>query len=190
MITIVSGLPRSGTSMMMLMLGAGGMNVFTDSNRKADRYNRKGYLEHEMVKRLINDNLWLKDTEQKVVKVVAPLIFHLPNRFNYKVIFMERNLKEIISSQQKMRAKSKTARTLPYSTALETAFKTYLKQVDLWLQSNSNVSLLRISYHQTLENPMKTATKVADFLPHPLNLDAMVGMVMPKLNTIKTSPFL
>ena len=185
MITVVSGLPRSGTSMMMMMLDAGGMNVFTDGVRKADRFNRQGYWEHEAVKRLINDNSWLKEAENKVIKVVAPLVLHLPNRFDYKVIFVERNLREIIRSQQMVRAKSRSASKAPYPVALEMAFKNYLKQVDAWIKSNSNVKLLRISYNKTLENPIDTAYEVAEFLYRPLDLDAMVDKVMPRLQRVK-----
>ncbi|MCA1601952.1 MAG: sulfotransferase [Acidobacteria bacterium] len=106
-IIIVSGLPRSGTSMMMRMLEAGGINVLTDGIRKADEDNPEGYYEVELVKTLKqqSDKLWLGDARGKAVKVISALLDTLPQSYRYKVIFMNRNLAEVIASQNKMRAR-------------------------------------------------------------------------------------
>ena len=99
---IVSGLPRSGTSMMMQMLAAGGLEIFTDNERKADENNKKGYYEHEAVKNLAKNKSWLPQADGKAVKIITQLISHLPLNYRYKIIFMEREITEILSSQQKM----------------------------------------------------------------------------------------
>ena len=102
MITIVSGLPRSGTSLMMQILKAGGMEVLTDGVRNADINNPRGYFEYEKVKSLQTDNSWLAEAENKVLKVITQLVHYLPLNFNYYVIVMKRKIDEIILSQNKM----------------------------------------------------------------------------------------
>ncbi len=101
-VIIVSGLPRSGTSVMMQMLAAGGAVPFTDHVREPDENNPKGYLEADIVKKLPRKNDWLPEANGKVVKVVSPLIPYLPQGVKYKVVIMERNLDEIVDSQQMM----------------------------------------------------------------------------------------
>src|SRR5205807_2541464 len=101
-ITIVSGMPRSGTSMMMQMLAAGGLEILTDNIRTKDENNPKGYLEYQKVKNLANDNSWMREGENKVIKVIAQLLQYLPSDYQYKVVFMERDMEEIIQSQQIM----------------------------------------------------------------------------------------
>ncbi|MEQ9351200.1 MAG: alkaline phosphatase family protein [Vicingaceae bacterium] len=104
-IYIVSGLPRSGTSMMMQLLNAGGADIFTDGKRKADNSNPKGYLEHEGIKQLARNRQLLADAKDKVVKVVAPQLKFLMPKFKYKVIFMDRKVEEVVASQHKMSGK-------------------------------------------------------------------------------------
>ncbi|MFC2085810.1 hypothetical protein ACFLRO_01215, partial [Bacteroidota bacterium] len=101
-ITVVSGLPRSGTSMMMQMLDKGGLEPFVDDKREADENNPRGYYEHEAVKSLARNKQWLPQAEGKVVKVIANLLTHLPANFHYRVIFMERDITEIVTSQKRM----------------------------------------------------------------------------------------
>src|SRR5690349_16306757 len=101
-ITIVSGLPRSGTSMMMKMLLAGGMEVLTDNLRAADDDNPRGYFEFEKVKKLGSESDWLKDAGGKAVKIVSAFLKHLPPQYNYKIIFMQRKMNEVLASQQQM----------------------------------------------------------------------------------------
>ena len=106
-ITIVSGLPRSGTSMMMRMLEAGGMEVVTDNIRKANGDNPHGYFEFEKVKKIKEDSSWLDETFGKVFKMVSMLLYELPSDKNYKIIFMKRNMKEIMASQRIMLKKAR-----------------------------------------------------------------------------------
>ena len=101
-VVVVSGLPRSGTSMMMQMLNAAELTPYTDSKREADENNPKGYFESEIAKQLARTNTWIEECQGKVVKIVAPLIPYLPQKFRYKVIFMDREIEEIIESQSKM----------------------------------------------------------------------------------------
>src|SRR5687768_1736541 len=101
-ITVVSGLPRSGTSMMMKMLEAGGLEPVVDHVRKPDEDNPKGYYEFERVKALENDREWLPEAKGKFVKVISMLLRHLPADHRFKVIFMQRNMPEVLASQKKM----------------------------------------------------------------------------------------
>src|SRR6185369_5935200 len=101
-VIIVSGLPRSGTSMMMSMLVAGGIKAMTDSIRTADEDNPKGYFELEKVKELEKDHLWLSDAAGKAIKIISALLKHLPREYPYKTIFMRREMKEILASQRQM----------------------------------------------------------------------------------------
>ena len=101
-VTVVSGLPRSGTSMMMRMLEAGGMEPVTDDLRTADEDNPKGYYEFERVKDLERDQAWLEDARGRFVKVISMLLRHLPSGHRYKIIFMRRKMEEILASQRQM----------------------------------------------------------------------------------------
>ena len=101
-ITIVSGLPRSGTSMMMKMLEAGGMELLTDEIRTADADNPKGYYEFERVKQIELDAEWLEDSRGKAVKMIAALLKHLPPDYDYEIIFMRRDIREVLASQRRM----------------------------------------------------------------------------------------
>jgi hypothetical protein len=98
-VIIVSGLPRSGTSLMMQMLDAGGIPIFTDNKRSADESNPKGYYEHEKVKTIRKDKKWLSDASGKAVKIISHLLYHLPGKYNYKIIFMLRELSEVVQEQ-------------------------------------------------------------------------------------------
>src|ERR1700690_2105232 len=102
MITIVSGLPRSGTSLMMQMLAAGGMDVLADGERKADTDNPKGYLEWERIKRLPKEPGLIAEAEGKVVKVISQLILSLPDGHEYRIVFMQRPMPEVLKSQEEM----------------------------------------------------------------------------------------
>src|ERR1700675_612032 len=102
MITIVSGLPRSGTSLMMQMLDAGGLPVLSDGERKADTDNPRGYLEWERIKQLPKQPALIAEAEGKVVKVISQLLLSLPEGHEYRVIFMQRPLPEVLKSQDEM----------------------------------------------------------------------------------------
>src|SRR5262245_12295550 len=109
-ITIVSGLPRSGTSMMMSMLEAGGLGALTDGIRAADEDNPKGYYEFERVKKIKQDTAWLADAKGRVVKMISQLLLDLPAAYQYRIIFMRRNIDEILASQKQMMVRRGTAK--------------------------------------------------------------------------------
>ena len=112
-IVIVSGLPRSGTSMMMKMLEAGGIPLLTDSIRQADEDNPKGYYEFERAKKLPDgDTAWLKEARGKAVKIIAALLMELPQGYTYQVLFMHRNIQEVLASQSKMLARRGEEKTV------------------------------------------------------------------------------
>ncbi|MBK8564074.1 MAG: alkaline phosphatase family protein [Saprospiraceae bacterium] len=187
--TIVSGLPRSGTSMMMQMLEAGGMTIFTDKERTADESNPKGYYEHEAVKNLQKNKSWLPQAKDKVVKVIAHLLKHLPLHYRYKLIFMERDMMEVISSQQKMLARNgKRVKEDTLPMHLVTAFEQSLKEVKHWAATHSNVDVLYIAHAETIEMPFMTAIKVNEFLGGVLDVEAMAQAVDASLHREKTSP--
>jgi len=130
MITIVSGLPRSGTSLMMQMLSAGGLPVLSDGERKADTDNPKGYLEWERIKQLPKDSSLIAEAEGKVVKVISQLILSLPPGHEYRVVFMERPLPEVLKSQDEMLRRRGNANSNTDTLAIEAAFQRHLIEVN------------------------------------------------------------
>lgn len=178
-IFVVSGLPRSGTSMMMQMLAEGGAPMLTDEKREADVNNPKGYMEYEKVKKLHVDQDWLDEAQDKTVKVVAPLLHFLPEKFGYKVILMERDLSEVITSQQKMLGKDTRKDTLPM--ALFTAYKNQLNKVEAWSESQPKVQVLKVQYSNVIEKPLEEAERIAAFLELPLDTRKMASVVDPEL---------
>src|ERR1700690_4053692 len=138
MITIVSGLPRSGTSLMMQMLSAGGMQVLSDGERKADTDNPKGYLEWERIKQLPKDPSLIAEAEGKVVKVISQLILSLPAGHEYRIVFMQRPLPEVLKSQDEMLRRRGNAESLADNSAIEDAFQRPLIEVNKWLAGRPN----------------------------------------------------
>jgi len=142
-IYIVSGLPRSGTSMMMQMLESGGLELFTDGEREKDENNPKGYKEHEAVKTLPRNKRWRPQATGKVIKVIAQLLPHLSSRFEYRIVFMERDLEEVVISQRKMldRLGKRKADDVYPLTLIET-YKKQLQKAKRWLSSRENIKVL------------------------------------------------
>ncbi len=174
---IVSGLPRSGTSMMMQMLKDAGVEILADEKRKADRNNPKGYLELQAVKKLDKDNSCLENVEGKAVKVISHLLEYLPEDKNYKIIFMDRNMDEIIQSQQKMLKKELN----DFPPEVVNAFKKEIKNVELWVEENDNIEMIRINYSDVIREPEERVQKILDFLDLDLNKRKMVEVVDPDL---------
>ncbi len=185
-ITIVSGLPRSGTSMMMQMLNAANVPIFMDDEREADENNQKGYFEHKAVKALARDKSWLSLATNKAVKIVAPLLVHLPGNYHYKVIFMERDIHEILSSQQKMlvRMGKKTSQdTLPLK--LLSSYEKVLRDAKEWSLRSPNVEILFVSYADAVQNPFMAALRVSDFLGGGLAPEQMASVADAQLHREK-----
>jgi len=177
MITIVSGLPRSGTSLMMQMLAAGGMSVLSDGERKADPDNPKGYLEWERIKQLPKEPSLIAQAEGKVVKVISQLVLSLPEGYEYRIIFMERPMAEVLRSQDEMVKRRGMSEASVNRSVLERAFQRHLIEVHQWLASNANMKVLRVEYHRVLGEPQSVAEEVTAFLGVPLEIEAMVGQV-------------
>ncbi len=177
MITIVSGLPRSGTSLMMQMLDAGGLPVLSDGERKADTDNPKGYLEWERIKHLPKDPSLIAEAEGKVVKVISQLILSLPSGHDYRVIFMQRPLPEVLKSQDEMLRRRGNADSNANTSAIEDAFQRHVIEVNRWLVGKSNMQVSRVHYHRVLREPKAVAGEIATFLGVPLDIEAMVRQV-------------
>ena len=175
-ITIVTGLPRSGTSMMMKMLEAGGMDVVTDNLRKADEDNPKGYYEFEKVKRIREDVSWLDEVQGKAVKMVSMLLFDLPLQRNYKLIFMRRDLGEVLASQRKMLERKNDLRD--YSDEeMEVLLQKHLNKIERWIEQQESIRVLYLNYRDLIEDPRSGAYRLRVFLDTALNIDAMVQVV-------------
>jgi hypothetical protein len=177
MITIVSGLPRSGTSLMMQMLVAGGMSALSDGERKADTDNPRGYLEWERIKQLPNDPGCIVEAEGKVVKVISRLLLSLPGDHEYRVIFMQRPLPEVLASQDEMMKRRGTFKGGANPAIMSAAFEKHLREVYAWMDSKTNVKGLRIPYHDILHRPKDIAARLTDFLQIPMDMEAMIQQV-------------
>lgn len=175
-VTVVSGLPRSGTSMMMQMLERGGMTVLTDKKREADINNPKGYYEYELVKNLGRESAWLNDLDDEVVKIIAQLLPHLSEKRGYRVIFMERDIEQILRSQQKMIGKTPEQQNA-YPLGLATTFAKQLSYVKKWMEHQPNVETLFVKYTDVINDPSLEACRVNDFLGGGLNVLEMVTPV-------------
>jgi hypothetical protein len=177
MITIVSGLPRSGTSLMMQMLAAGGMPILTDGERKADTDNPRGYLEWERIKQLPKEPASIAEAEGKAVKVISLLLLSLPEGHEYRVLFMQRPLAEVLASQEVMLHHRGTAKAGADASVVAAAFEKNLRAVNAWLDSKAYVKTLRVSYHDVLRDAEDAGQKVTEFLGISLNVEAMARQV-------------
>jgi len=177
MITIVSGLPRSGTSLMMQMLTAGGLTAVSDGERRADIDNPKGYLEWERIKQLPKDPSLINEAEGKVVKVISQLLFSLPAGHDYRVIFMQRPLPEVMASQDEMLRRRGTYDAAVDNSAVVNAFRDHLYKIHSWLSSQPQIAVLRLPYHDVLNRPRESSEKIKDFLGVELHLEAMTQQV-------------
>ncbi len=175
--TIVSGLPRSGTSMMMMMLEAGGLPVLTDHLRSADQENPRGYYEYEPVKKTRSDSSWVKDAGGTVVKVVHLLLYDMPAAHSYRVVLMRRNMDEVLASQKQMleRQGQKGANMPP--DRLAKIFSDQMAKLVKWLADQPNFQVLEVNYNQVLEDPQKQAAAINSFLAGELDADAMAAVV-------------
>jgi hypothetical protein len=181
MIVIVSGLPRSGTSLMMQMLQAGGMPLLIDDHRPADVDNPQGYWEYEPVKRLQQDNSWIHQAEGRAVKVVSALLQYLPPQYTYKIIFIQRPMPEVLASQAVMLERRGAQGDKADDQTLGTVFAQHLDRTERWLVMQKHMTVLPVHYHETIADPAATASRVAQFLDLPLAVEEMARAVDPRL---------
>ena len=176
-IIVVSGLPRSGTSMMMQMLMAGGVPILMDDQRPADASNQKGYQEFEPVKRLRNDNSWLPDAKGKAIKVVAPLIPALASGLRYRIIYMARPLGDIIRSQNKMLERLNRSGGSSSERQLATTYKKQVHRVRETILQYPLANVITVNYYDVLTDAKSTAKVIEDFLGQQLNIEKMIAAV-------------
>jgi hypothetical protein len=176
-IIVVSGLPRSGTSMAMRMLEAGGVPVVTDRQRQPDASNPNGYYEFERVKELDKggDAEWLADARGKAVKIISFLLTYLPESYDYQVIFMRRNLDEIVASQNKMLEARGEAGGAD-DARLKALYVEHLEQVERFLARRACFSTLMLDYTEVLAGPSEGAARVSAFLGKRLAVETMAGV--------------
>ena len=183
-VTVVSGLPRSGTSMLMRMLQAGGMPILTDEVRAADADNPKGYFEFERVKRLAADKDWLPLAQGRAVKVISFLLTELPPDRAYRVVFIRRALSEVLASQRAMLAR----RDIPVADPaaddrrMGALYRKHLWQAEGWLAVQPNIRTLYVDHRSAIAHPADTARAVAEFLGGSLDVEAMAAAVDPALH--------
>jgi hypothetical protein len=181
-ITIVSGLPRSGTSMMMKMIEAGGIPPLTDAIRAADVDNPKGYYEFERVKQMDKgDTSWVPDAVGKSVKVISALLKHLPTGYEYRVIFVRRNMAEILASQRKMLLHRGEDADKMDDAKMAELFAKHVQQVENWLAEQPNFQTLYVHYSDVLSDPETAARQINTFLGGKLDVAGMTTAVDPHL---------
>ncbi len=182
-ITVVSGLPRSGTSLMMQMLAAGDIPPLTDELRTPDESNPRGYYEFEPVKRLRSDASWIAQARGKAVKIIHILLPELPvGGEEYRVIFMQRPIGEVLASQWKMLGRSgKPGAAIP-AEQLAQIYAAQLARAEQWLDGAPRVRALKVDYHAVVATPHAAAKTIATFLERELNVNAMAAAVDPKLH--------
>jgi hypothetical protein len=185
-ITVVSGLPRSGTSLVMQMLAAGGMPVLSDGVRASDDDNPAGYFEFEPVKRTRSDPVWVPSAAGKAVKVIYLLLTDLPLTFSYRVIFMRRDLNEVVSSQQKMLQRRGEPGAGLDVAEMARVFQRQLEKVETWLAAQPSFSVMFLKYRDVVNEPLIHADRIREFLGVDLDTRAMSAVVNPKLYRNRT----
>jgi len=177
-ITVVSGLPRSGTSLMMQMLSAGGIPALIDNIRGADADNPEGYYEFEAVKELPKGNFgWLPDAQGKAVKIISALLEYLPEGHPYRIVFMRRSMGEILASQRKMLVRRGEATDTIPDDKLASVYARHLSQVEALLARRPDIAALNVDYNALVIDPLPAARRVNEFLGGGLDVSAMARAV-------------
>jgi hypothetical protein len=187
-ITVVSGLPRSGTSMMMKMLEVGGIMPLTDKIREADIDNPNGYYEWERAKKLPEGDItWLNEARGKAVKIISALLTHLPSGYQYKVIFLHREMGEILASQREMLIRRNASASAEDDDTMTILFEKHLQEITAFLAARPDIDVLYVNYNEILASPLKAVQEVDAFMNRSLNVDAMVQVVDRRLHRQKSS---
>lgn len=183
-VVVVSGLPRSGTSMLMGMLAAGGMEALTDGVRAPDDDNPRGYFELERVKQLQTgmDTVWLREARGKCVKVISYFLKHLPLGERYRIVFARRNLAEVLASQRRMlERRGEPVGDKAEEGRLAGAFAAHLTKAERELAARADCAVLYVDHRAVIEHPRVVAEEVNRFLDGRLDVDRMVAAVDPGL---------
>ncbi len=180
-IAIVSGLPRSGTSMMMKMLDAGGLEVVTDGVRKADVDNPKGYYEFERVKQIKEDSSWIPETRGRVFKMVSLLLYHLPVDEVYRVVLMRRSTEEILASERKMLERLGKDPDHATDARMAEIFRKHLDHLGGWLATQRHIRYQEVNYNGIMQDPHGVLEGVDAFLGGGLDVERMADVIDPAL---------
>ncbi len=180
-IVIVSGLPRSGTSMMMQIVTAGGIPPLTDNIRKADEDNPKGYYEFEAVKKTKQDPAWLEEAPGRVVKMVHLLLYDLPPDRRYHVVYTERRIEEVIASQNRMLERMGKAGGDVSDGQAARIFAKQIEDLKSWLARQENFKVLYVDYNELVRGNRDMIDRIDDFLGGGLDREAMFRVIDPKL---------
>ena len=169
--------------MRMGMLAAGGLETVVDGIREADDDNPKGYHELEQVKELDKggDTSWLDDARGKCLKVISFLLLHLPSTHHYKIVFVRRNLQEVLASQRKMLERRGESGGDASDEAMATMFAAHLTKMERQLAARPNCEVLYVDHRTTLNSPQAVATQVNQFLDHRLDVEKMAAVVDQQL---------
>ena len=161
MITVVTGLPRSGTSLAMQMIEAAGIPLFTDNARPADESNPRGYFESELVKTITRDQSWIGQAEGRAIKVVIPLVVSLPLDRDLRVILMLRRIDEVIASQARMMKRMGKKSMAPET--LQPVFQSQVERSLSWLQQH-HVNSLKLQFIDLIRSPLHHARQIVSFV--------------------------
>lgn len=173
---IVSGLERSGTSMMMQMLAAGEIPVAYTDSRKADMHNPRGYFELEggkIINSLMKGIFPMEMYKGKFIKITAYGLSYLPTECTYKIIYMERNLEEVLDSMEKMSQIIDQNRE-----ETKQSFMKLNEKVKKEITSKNNIAVLFVNYNEMLKDPQPNIEKICQFIgPYEYNREKMISVV-------------
>jgi hypothetical protein len=167
--------------MMMRAIHAGGIEALTDHLRTADDDNPKGYFEFEPVKKTKEDPSWLNDAAGRAVKMVYRLLYDLPGGYVYRVVFMQRVLREVLASQKKMLKRSGKEGSALGDEQMAKLFQAELDRCSQWLQTQPNFTVLYVNHRDMVKSPADECRRISDFLGGGLNVEAMAAAVDPSL---------
>jgi len=187
---LISGLPRSGTSLLMQMLAAGGMQIMSDGQREADPDNPRGYYEWEAIKQIHKQPQLLDEEglERKAIKAVSPLLTKMPRQHDYKVIFMTRPIEEVVASQARMIQRLGQQGAQLDTQRLRAELTRHRDQTLAWLEKSRHMQFLEIDYPTLVQSPAPFVDQLAQFLGPDLlpNTAAMHEAVDPSLHRQKS----
>jgi hypothetical protein len=186
-IVVVSGLPRSGTSMMMRILAEGGLPVVTDELRRADSDNPNGYFEFETVRQMAEGNVtWLENAQGKAVKVISALLEYLPPKYSYRIIYLERDLQEVLASQHKM-LEHRNEKPTANDAEIELQIQQHMSVMKPWLVRQPNMEVLFVNYNALMKNPERYCEQISEFIALPLDQNRMRAVPDPHLYRNRTT---
>jgi hypothetical protein len=182
-ITVVSGLPRSGTSMMMQVLEAGGLKPVTDNIRHADESNAKGYYEHEAVKALSKGNYdCLKNAQGSAIKVISSLLRHLPSDQHYKIIFMQRSIEDVLNSQEKMLLSLNKPSNSEDNKKLKQLYLQHLSNISNWLSRQKHIDVLYLDYAKVISEPNNHINQIVEFVKIRKKVKPMIACIDKRMS--------